>query len=659
MSIQTAKDEYSQALKLGEKEYNELTAAGKPSNPEVLDELLPEIDSMTVRDIGTLEIPAERIVGTKTAGRYAAFTPSFLPLMDASSEFATKWVALCEAHLGDVGIREPILCYEYLGNFYVQEGNKRVSVLRYFGASRIPAVVRRVMPPLTEEPRIQAYYEFLEFFRVSRLYSVQFRRPKDYDKLLAFLRKEPGESWTEEERRIFNARLHYFRDALAAVNTKKEDILPEEALLFWLQLYPYEDLSRLTTAELKKSVAELWDDIRALSTESVRVETQAPPDVKPNLITRIISSGRDHLNVAFVHQLAPETSVWAQSHEQGKKDLVESLGEKVTVRSYYNANSPEEIEAMIDQAVADGAQAVFTTVPRMSRAALKAAVKYPKVFVFNCSVDQPYSSIRTYYGRIYEAKFIAGAIAGAMAQNDRIGYIASYPIYGVPASINAFALGAQLTNPRAQIELSWSCVEGTSQADFLANGIRVISNRESPVQSKTFMDFSSYGTYLMDDRGGLIPLASPVWVWGKFYIMAVKGILSGSLKNEKSSEALNYWLGMDTGLIDIDISQKVPEGVRILASLLEREIIEKKLDPFARKIVAQDGSVKNPGAGAGFSLDELLHMDWLCENVIGEIPGFSEIRPESQAMVRELGIYRNTIPAQKEGKTNEDISALR
>ena len=69
------------------------------------------------------------------------------------------------------------------------------------------------------------------------------------------------------------------------------------------------------------------------------------------------------------------------------------------------------------------------------------------------ALDQPYSSIRSYYGRLYEAKFITGAIAGAMVANDRIGYIASHPILGVPASINAFALGAQMTNPRAQIEL--------------------------------------------------------------------------------------------------------------------------------------------------------------------------------------------------------------
>ncbi|MBR1994130.1 MAG: BMP family ABC transporter substrate-binding protein, partial [Alistipes sp.] len=78
----------------------------------------------------------------------------------------------------------------------------------------------------------------------------------------------------------------------------------------------------------------------------------------------------------------------------------------------------------------------------------------------NCSMNAPYSSLRTYYSRIYEAKFITGAIAGAVAKNNNIGYIGSYPIFGVAASINAFALGAQMTNPQAKIHLRWSCVEG-------------------------------------------------------------------------------------------------------------------------------------------------------------------------------------------------------
>ena len=68
----------------------------------------------------------------------------------------------------------------------------------------------------------------------------------------------------------------------------------------------------------------------------------------------------------------------------------------------------------------------------------------------------PFSSVRGYYCRAYEGKFITGAIAGAMTRTDEIGYIASYPILGVPASINAFALGAQMTNPEARIILRWS-----------------------------------------------------------------------------------------------------------------------------------------------------------------------------------------------------------
>ena len=656
MSIQTCREEYLKALKAGQRESDELLAAGKNPNPEVLDELLPEIDTQTIVDVGTMEIPAERIVGTKSAGRIAAFTPSFRPLLDVKSEFATKWIALCDAHLGEEGIRDPISCYEYLGNFYVQEGNKRVSVLRYFGAARIPATIKRVLPAPSQEPRIQAYYEFLDFFKVSGLYTVQFRRPKDYGKLLSLLGKEPDVKWTEDERRSFNARYQYFREALAAVNTRQLDILPEEALLLWLKLYPFEDLSKLSTPELKKSVAALWEDIVSVSESAVKVESRVE-EVKPGILSFLTQP--DHVNVAFIHSLTPSTSGWGLGHEKGKEYLESTMGDKVTVRSYYQSNTPEEVESLMEQAVSEGAQVVFATVPQMTHTALKVAVKHPKVFFFCCSLDQPYSSIRTYYGRIFEGKFITGAIAGAMAQNNRIGYIASYPIFGVPASINAFALGAQLTNPRAQIELRWSCVEGTPQADFFADGIRVVSNRDVPVQSKTYLDFCNYGTYLMDDKGDLIPLGSPVWVWGKFYESVIRSILNGTLKREKEGVGRNYWLGMDSGVIDLDFSDKLPHGLRALADFLCRGVAEHTIDPFARRIMAQDGSIKNESSATTFTTEELMHMDWLCSNVCGSIPTFDEVLPISRNMVRELGVYREEIPAQKEAKAVENFIHLR
>ena len=658
MDRHTATEEYNLAWKRGQKEYRERLMEEKNPYPAVLDELLPDISADVVRDIGLVEIPAGRIVGTKSAGRTSAFTASFRPLLDAKSEFAFKWISLCEAHLGETGITDPIECYEYLGNFYVQEGNKRVSVLRHFGAPRITGNVRRILPAPGEDPRIRAYYEFLEFYKDTKLYTVQFRRPGDYGKLLKHLGKQSGERWTEEERRTFNAYFFYFREAFDAQKNTGE-ILPEEALLLWLELYPFGDLGRLSGSELKKSLKALWENVVSATTEnSVKVQTKAEDAGKASLLDRVISAGRDPLQVAFIHQLDASGSTWVLSHEEGRDYLERRMGGRVITRSYFHADTLALAEERIEEAVADGAEVIFTTAPLLSRATLKMAVKYPKIRFLNCSVEQPYSSLRTYYGRIYEAKFITGAIAGAMAQNDRIGYIASYPIFGVPASINAFALGAQMTNPRARIELRWSCLEGTPQADLVADGIRVVSNREAPTQSRMYMEFCSYGTYLIDGRGSLIPLATPVWLWGRFYEFVCRSILSGGWKDTGDATALNYWLGMDSGVIGLNLSDKLPEGVRKLAELLQQAVTEGSLDPFARRIVAQDGTVKNDGSQI-FAPEQLLRMDWLCDNVVGEIPPYREIVLMSRAMVRELGIYRDEISPEKEVRANENFDRFR
>lgn len=634
----TATEEFIQALKLGQKEYKEASAAGKQLHPLVLDELLSDDIAESVIDVGLVDIPAERIVGVKSSGRVTAFSATFRPLLDLKTEFGTKWVSLCEAHLGETGITDPIQCYEYLGNFYVQEGNKRVSVLRHFDAPQIPAYVKRVLPIKTDDPRNQAYYEFLEFYKDTKLYQLQFRRPGDYGKLLKYLGKAKGEPWTEEERRTFRSYYHYFTEAFAAVG-KDEDVIPEEALLLWLEIYPYRNLASFSTRELKNSIATLWEDmVTNTKEESVKFQTIAEENEKNKLISRVISSW-DQLNIAFVHQQTPDDSAWVLDHEMGKKHIEEVFGEKIKVRSYYGVSTPEQAEFIIQQAVEDGAQVVFTTAPTLRKETLKVAVKYSKVRFLNCSVEQPYSSIRSYYGRFYEAQFIAGAIAGAMACNDRIGYIASFPVFGELASINAFALGAQMTNPRAQIELKWACVEGFPQTELLADGIRIVSTQNA---SSELNACSTNGTYLINDTGEMIPLGTHIWNWGEFYEYAIKEILSGGMKKEKNSHmALNYWLGLDSGVIGMDISARLPQGVRQMANLLYVAVKRGYIDPFGRKIVAQDGSIKNDGTIL-FSPEQILRMDWLCENVIGRIPALGEILPECYKVMQEIGIYRDT-----------------
>ena len=163
MSRQEANEQYAKALKAGQKHYRECVLRGRYPYPQVLDEILDDSMAAGRVDMGLLSIPTEGIVGAKAAGRASAFAANFMPLLAANTEFAAKWVELCMAHLGE-GIRDPIRCYEYMGRFYVQEGNKRVSVLKSYGAPAIDAYVTRIIPAYSQDQAIQVYYEFLNSF---------------------------------------------------------------------------------------------------------------------------------------------------------------------------------------------------------------------------------------------------------------------------------------------------------------------------------------------------------------------------------------------------------------------------------------------------------------------------------------------------------------
>ena len=87
--------------------------------------------------------------------------------------------------------------------------------------------------------------------------------------------------------------------------------------------------------------------------------------------------------------------------------------------------------------------------------------------------------------------------------------------------------------------------------------------------------------------------------------------------------------------------------IRLADDVIRTSMRERTLDPFRRKLTTQDGRIISDGSRR-LSPDELLRMDWLCHNVIGSIPTFDELLPMSQSIVRELGVYKDKIPAIKE-----------
>ena len=648
MPISESQAQYAAALKAGQRCYKEAVLKGEYPYPQVLDEILDEHLAAGRAELGVIDVPMERIVGTKSEGRRNAFAANFMPLLPMESEFGTKWVALCDANLGSEGIRDPIRCYEYLGRFYVQEGNKRVSVLKSFDAPTIASQVTRIIPVWSEDAEIRLYYEFMDFYRLSKLYRVWFSRSGSYKKLQAALGFESDHVWGEDERKRFLTAFNSFERVLGAQYGNGTDETPSDLFLLWLQLYSLDDFRSMTAKELAASIRKILPDAKLLSSDCPIDMSTGPEQSRKSTFTKLIDSVLlpGHLNVAFINDHTSTESPWVYAHEQGRLRLEEVFGEKLSVSSY---TAPEgcDADALFDSAVEDGAQVIFATTPSLISACRRAAARYPDCKILNCSVSMPFPGVRTYYSRIYEGKFISGAVAGAMTKSGRIGYIASNPIYGVPAGINAFALGASLTNPDAEILLRWTCVSQDAIGELRAGGCDMFANRDVTTQQQAH---EAYGLCRAEADGTLTPILSPVWNWGEFYVRLIQSIFSGSWEElgEKSQKAVNYWWGLSSGVVDVRPSEAMPESMRALADILKNGVISGSIDPFRRRIITADGRLVNDGSRT-LSTDEILHIDWLCDSVRGAIPRYDELLPMSRPLVRLLGVYRETIPPEKDG----------
>ena len=158
--------DYIGALRQGQKQYQLAVSKGEYPYLPVLDQILANTDIVSEVNLGVIDVPLEKIVGTKTQGRTEAFAGNFMPLLGEKTEFGAKWAYLYD-HQVEEGIHDPIVAYEFMNRYYVQEGNKRVSVLKYVHAYSISASVIRLIPRRTDDKDIRLYYEFLDFYQVS------------------------------------------------------------------------------------------------------------------------------------------------------------------------------------------------------------------------------------------------------------------------------------------------------------------------------------------------------------------------------------------------------------------------------------------------------------------------------------------------------------
>ena len=627
-----ALQDYEKAYKLGKRDYQQRMSRGEKPTLQVLDDILPSKGTYSEVSLGLVQIPIDRIVGTKANGRSNAFAGNFMPILEKKTEFAQKWINLSN-YQETQGINDPIKAYEYMNKFYVEEGNKRVSVMKYFGAVSISGTVIRLIPKQNSDTENIIYFEFLHFYDLTKINYIAFSKEGSYRKLQELVGKGPDEVWSEDERNDFSS-LYYRFKKVYDKRRGELTITTGDALLTFIELHGYQNLLATYSDDLRELICATWEEFSLLD-EGEDIELVLDPTEKKPLLSLLHLHSAPKLKIAFLYEKTPESSAWTYGHELGRLHLEQTLSHDIETIPYENVTI-ENIEEMIETTLNDGCNTIFTTTPSFAQASVKAAIEHPQVRFLNCSVNTSHRYIRTYYIRMTDANFLMGAIAGAMADNNIITYIADYPLYGTISHINAFALGAKMVNPRAQVHLDWRCIKDN---DVMKNietvGSSCVSSRDMVFPDE---DAKYFGIYYMDE-GKLRNLAMPLMHWGAFYEKLVRGIMDGSWAYDDSPEgkAINYWWGMSAGVIDVICSRNLPIGTKRLIELIKSTMMSGEFNPFSGVLYSQNGIVQNDPKHI-LTPEEIVEMDWLAENIIGHIPTKEELLDSAIPVYLQQGI---------------------
>ena len=631
---------YRQARKRGEQGRRRAISQSEHPYLTDLDSLVAQLPLGQRENVGLRDIPLEMVVGTVTKGRQSAFSCNFMPLLPFNTEFARKWSNLCDAHLEE-GIRYPITAYEYLNKFYVEEGNKRVSVLKYYEAVKIPGTVTRLVPERNETLENKIYYEFLDFYKLSKINYVHFSRLGGYAKLQTLVCKATGESWTDDDRLNFASLYTMFSQQFYALGGSALGLTPGDALLVYLAVYRYSDAIESTPAQVREKLSKLWDEIKIL-TRPQAVELQLEPATKQGaepLLSKlnIFSPRPSELRVVLLHEHNAQTSAWVRGQDKGRDALLKAFPGRVRVSCRENVNPEVDAEQVLEDVAHDNADIVFTTSARMHPACLKVAAQHPNTRFLNCSLNAPHPLVRTYYPRTYEVTYLLGMLAGITSRSDHVGYVAANPVYGVPAAINAFVQGLRSVRPEGRVVLRWACLPDPAHPlDFSdRKDIEVFYARDDREPEGTHRD---YGLCRRLPDGILQPIGLPEWRWDTFFIEIVRSVFDGTW-NSANGRAINYWWGMRSGAEQISYSAGQNSGTMQLLRLVEKQIAKDDVQVFPSEEYAQ-GHRKQGAATGIYTPQELMKMDWLDECVEGEMPRYEALDVKSRFLLGVNGLDR-------------------
>ena len=333
----------------------------------------------------------------------------------------------------------------------------------------------------------------------------------------------------------------------------------------------------------------------------------------------VAAGKKDNLSIGFVYVSPVGNEGFSYSHDVARRQLEEDPN--ITTLFAESVQEGAEAERVIAGMAQKGTDIIITTSFGFMSSTLKVAAANPELTFLHCSGYKTTSNMGSYFGRIYQSRYLTGLVAGKMTQSNIIGYVAAYPIPEVIRGINAFTLGVREVNPEAEVRVVWTktwfdpAVERETALSLVAGGADVLTqHQDSPATQVVALEKGVYSIGYHSDMSAYAQdkhLVAAIWNWYPFYSKVAKEVRKGTWTSGSD------WLGMSDGAVDIsDLGPAVPEHVRALVLESKAAITDGSLVVFKGPVRDQQGHIRIPKNEVPTDM-ELLGMNWFVQGVVG------------------------------------------
>ena len=330
------------------------------------------------------------------------------------------------------------------------------------------------------------------------------------------------------------------------------------------------------------------------------------------------------LKAAWVYVGPVGDAGWTYAHDQGRKAVEAEYGDKVKTSFVEKVPEGADAERVIRDLAAQGNKIIFATSFGYMEPMLKVAAEFPDVKFEHATGYKTAPNMRIYDAKFYEDAYAAGVIAGSMSKSGTIGFVGSFPIPEVLRNINAYTLGAQSVNPKIKTKVVWVSTwfdppkEGEAAQSLINSGADVLlQNTDSSAVLQTAEKNGKYAFGWDSDMSAFAPkahLASCIVDWGGYYKKAVKDVIDGSWKTERT-----VW-GVKEGQNDlVKVADVVPEATKKKIDEIKAGMKAGSFEVFTGPLLSNDGKEL---LAQGVAADQAWKdkIDFYVKGVEGKIP---------------------------------------